>query len=498
MPRLVLCLSALAVAASSPALAQVGAADIWSEWQAASAAAGQEMTADVTETANGLVLENFTTRLVQEDVTSVGRLDRVTLTEEGDGTLSVALSDPYTLSLTFPEDDDGSLVTMEILLSHEALDISVAGPPEARSYTYAADAITVSEGAISNDAGQPVPSIDMQVVARDLATTYGLIGLSGEDQRFESEGTVGSVAGRFDVIPPDPEEGQFKASFAFGEMRSDAEGMVVALTTIQQTTLDGLPPGFEIEASSDYAWSRFDISFDSPDETFDMSYSNEGGAFGFAFSGSSLRYDIAAEGMQTRISGSEIPMPVEVSASSSELSLTVPLAASATPSEAAIRLAWRDLAASEEAWAMIDPTGQVPRNPVTLVFDATAQVQLMKDLMNPETMEMEEPPGELRALTVSELELTFGDTSLTGTADMTFAPGQPMPQPVGGASLELVGGNALLEQLQAAGLITAEQAGMARGVAGMFSRPGAAPDTLETTIEFMEDGTVTANGVPLQ
>ena len=225
---------------------------------------------------------------------------------------------------------------------------------------------------------------------------------------------------------------------------------------------------------------------------------NEGGDFGVALSNAELRYDIAAEGIVTRVAGSEIPVPVEASAASSELSLTVPLAASATPSDAAIRLSYRDLAVSEEVWALMDPSGSVPRNPLTVILDATAQIQLMVDLLGADAMEMDAPPGELRALTVSELELSFGDTSLTGSADMTFAPGQVVPQPVGQADLSLVGGNALLDQLQGAGVIGPEEAGMARGVAGMFSRPGAMPDTLETTIEFGPDGTITANGVPLQ
>jgi hypothetical protein len=492
------CISTLAIAASSPALAQVSAAEIWSEWQAASAAAGQDMTAEVSETADGLVLENFTTRLEQGETISVGRVERVTLTETGDGTLAVELSDPYTLALTFPEDDDGSLVTMEILLNHEGLDIVVSGPPEARSYSYTADALTVSEGAITNDSGEAVPQIDMEIVARDLATTYDLTGLPGEDQRFESEGTVGSLAGRFDVIPPDPEEGQLKASFAMGELSSEAEGSVVALTTIQQTTKGGMPPGFEIDASSSYGSSRIDVSFDSPTDDFELAYRNEGGSFGVGFSEQSLSYEIATRESVSRTSGSEIPFPVEVSSASSELALTIPLAASEAPSDAALRLAVRELSGGDALWSLIDPTGQVPRDPVTLVIDATAQVQLMRDLTNPATMEMDTPPGELRSLTVSELELTFGDTSLTGTADMTFAPGQVMPQPVGQVELSLTGGNALLEQLLEAGVITPEQAGMARGVSGMFSRPGPAPDTLETTIEFQEDGTVTANGVALQ
>jgi hypothetical protein len=222
------------------------------------------------------------------------------------------------------------------------------------------------------------------------------------------------------------------------------------------------------------------------------------GTSGSRLSNAELRYDISATGMETRVSGADLPVPIAANAASSELSLTVPLAASPEPSNAAVRLAYRDLAVSEEAWSLMDPSGAVPRNPLTVVLDATAQVQLMVDLMSAEAMAMDRPPGELRALSVSELEVTFGGTSLTGTADMTFAPGQIVPQPVGRADLSLVGGNALLDQLQGAGVINAEQAGMARGVAGMFTRPGAMPDTIETTIEFQQGGGITANGVPLQ
>jgi hypothetical protein len=133
----------------------------------------------------------------------------------------------------------------------------------------------------------------------------------------------------------------------------------------------------------------------------------------------------------------DLPVPIAANAASSELSLTVPLAASPEPSDAAVRLAYRDLAVSEEVWSLMDPTGAVPRNPLTVVLDATAQVQLMVDLMSAEAMAMDRPPGELRALSVSELEVTFGGTSLTGTANMTFAPGQIVPQPVGARTCRL-------------------------------------------------------------
>jgi hypothetical protein len=497
MSRLLPTVSSLAIIAWSPAQAQVSAAELWAEWQATSAAIGQEMTAQVTQTADGLTLENFTTRTEVDGSTTLGQLERVTMTEMPDGTVSVEISDPYVATLNFPEEPGGPMITIEILMSHEGLGISVAGTPEARSYTYLADAIIISEGAIGNDRGDPPPTIDMEIVARDLAATYLVSGADASNQRFESTGTTGSVAARFDVQPPPGEDGRLKASFALGEMTSDASGTIVALATMQQSA-SGLPEGFEITGTTSYDWSRFEMSFEDPSDAFNVFYANDGGNFGIALSNAELRYDISAEGMVTRVAGSEIPVPVEASAASSALSLTVPLAASATPSDAAVRLSYRDLAVSEEVWRMMDPTGGVPRNPLTVILDATAQIQLMVDLLGVDAMEMDTPPGELRALTVSELEISFGDTALTGSANMTFAPGQVVPQPVGQANLSLVGGNALLDQLQGAGVIGPEEAGMARGVAGMFSRPGAMPDTLETTIEFGQDGTITANGVPLQ
>lgn len=497
MSRLFYCVSALAIASAAPASAQVMAEEIWAEWQAAAAAAGQQMTADITETADGLVLQNLTTTLEEEDAAGVGRLDRVALIEQADGTLVVEVSEPYAISLTFP-DEDGANVTLDFVVEYDGLAVSVSGTPEARSYVYSADLVTVRDNGITNDSGAPVPPFDFEVAIRDMSTTYDLVGPAGAEQRFDSTSSVGSLAMRVDVRAPEDEEpGQFKFSTAIGTLESNASGTIVPLATIQQSTT-GLPEGTEIDTSNTYAWSRVAMSFESATDSFRADYANEGGSFALAFSEEALVYDISAREISFETLGSEIPVPVTATASSSEVSLTVPLAASPEPSQASLRFAYRDLELGEGVWGMIDPTGQVPRNPLTLLLDAAAQVQITRDLLDPGAMESPVPPGELRSLTVSELEVSFGDTSLTGTADMTFAPGSMPPQPIGRADIGLSGGNALLDQLQAAGVIGPEQAAMARGVAGMFSRPGATPDTLETTLEFRADGTVTANGMPLQ
>ena len=66
--------------------------------------------------------------------------------------------------------------------------------------------------------------------------------------------------------------------------------------------------------------------------------------------------------------------------------------------------------------------------------------------------------------------------------------------PAGTVNLKLVGGNTLLDTLVGMGLIPEDQAMGARMMTGMFARPGDGEDTLVSTIEMKEDGSILANG----
>ena len=69
-----------------------------------------------------------------------------------------------------------------------------------------------------------------------------------------------------------------------------------------------------------------------------------------------------------------------------------------------------------------------------------------------------------------------------------------MPKPVGAVDLSLSGGNGLLDKLIAMGLFPQEQAMGVRMMMGLFAVPGDAPDTLNSKIEFTQDGQILANG----
>jgi hypothetical protein len=496
-PRIACSLSVLALCLATPALAEVSATELWAEWQATAAATGQQMTADVSETETGLILQNFSTAIEQDGTRNTGQIDTITLAAMPDGTVDITMSDVYRMTVSFPEYEGGPMVSLALEMTHEGLGITASGEPESRLYDYAADTITFAMAEVVSEG--EAPTINMTIVASDLASIYRLSGDDAATQTFETEGTIASVEAVIDVAPPEGTSGSLKISFTMGGLNSVAAGSIGSLAMAGQASATGaLPEDFDISGTTDYERFMLEVAFEDRGDSFDMFYANGGGRLGAAVSGEEISYDIAVRDMRTRISGSQIPFPIDVAVGQSELTLAAPLAASDTPEDAALRIAYGDVTVSDSMWAMIDPSGQLPRDPATVIFDATAQVQLMLDLLSPEAMEMETPPGELRALSLNDIQVSIGGAELTGAGDMTFAEGQVVPIPVGRVDLNLAGGMGLLDRLVSAGLVPNEQAAMARGIAGMFTRPGAMPDTLETSIEFTEGGMITANGVPLQ
>ena len=88
----------------------------------------------------------------------------------------------------------------------------------------------------------------------------------------------------------------------------------------------------------------------------------------------------------------------------------------------------------------------------------------------------------------------IGGAELTGDGDITLDNSMGMPMPTGVVNVMLTGGNTLMDTLVGMGLLPEDQAMGARMMMGLFARPGEGPDTLVSTIEMKEDGSILANG----
>jgi hypothetical protein len=489
-----LSLSTCALVAAGPAFG-LTAQELWAQWQSQAAATGQVMTAAEVLPGDGtLTLNGFSASYSDGEVSTVGRVERLVMTETGDGSVSIDISDRYDLTVTFEPGFGDPPVNIGIVLTAPDLEMTASGTPEAVTYRYAAPMVTVEDGPITGGNGAP-PTIDMTLSIADVAATYTVDASDPDNLGYDSSSSFGSIAGAVNILPPPGEDGRMKLVLSTGAATGTGSGRLGNIAELA-TNPDAIPAGFDVSGAFEYEDIAVELTFEHPRDAFTLIASNDGGSLSAEISETALAYRVAAEGSATYFAGADIPVPVEFSVDSAEIAFSVPLAPGGGSQPVSMRLAYRDIVLGPGIWAMADPAESFPRDPLTVIADLSGSVRVLENLLAAD-MDAAVPPVELQQMTLNELEISAAGARLTGSGQAEFAPG-PVPMPVGAVDLRLSGGLALLDTLQSTGLVPIEQLAMARGMLGAFTRPGATPDTLETTIEFTEGGGIRANGVPLQ
>jgi Uncharacterized protein conserved in bacteria (DUF2125) len=200
---------------------------------------------------------------------------------------------------------------------------------------------------------------------------------------------------------------------------------------------------------------------------------------------------------QMNVTGSQIPFPVDISLAESAFNFVLPVTKSDAPQPFAMLVKVIDLTVSDAIWDMVDPTKQLPRDPATVVVDASGMATMLIDLMDPANANSQAMPGQLDQVSLNALQVKVAGAELTGSGAATVDNSAGVPKPVGAVDLKLVGANALIDKLVAMGLIPEDQAMGARMMMGMFAVP-AGEDELTSKIEFKEDGGIYANGQRIQ
>ncbi|CAN0590927.1 unnamed protein product, partial [Ectocarpus sp. 12 AP-2014] len=195
---------------------------------------------------------------------------------------------------------------------------------------------------------------------------------------------------------------------------------------------------------------------------------------------SGLAYGGTNKDLTVTFGGAMIPFPpMTLSMAESSGRFAMPVVPSDEDAQGfAMSFSMVDLVLDPFLWTMLDPGGALPQDPATVVLDLEGEGLLTQDIFDPAFAEqIAGAPGQLNAITLNELRLNIAGAELTGVVNMM-----------------LTGGNGLLDTLVGMGLVPEEQAMGARMMMGLFARPGTGEDTLVSTIEMKEDGSVLANG----
>ncbi len=487
--------SLLALLMALPATADVTATEVWSDWKSYMETYGYQIAA--REDLSGKVLTvsdvTMTTQLPENGGTVSIAMDRMTLTEQADGTVAVVM--PATMPIVAAmKGTDGKAIDLEIDYTQTGLTMTVSGNPDNIGYAYAAEELAMTATRVVVDGA----ALDLR------AARAAMTGMTGETRTTRgattrSAGqTMAAAAVNWTLDMTNPED-QTPIMVA-GQMRDVTLQASTQMPTDvnMQDMAAMMAAGFAVDGALTHKGGSSNMTFVTDGQSSTVASASASGDLMFRMDQGALSYGGAGTGAKYEFSGGPVPVPMTVDIAKVGFNLLIPIQKSDEPRDFALNLTLADLVMSDVIWSMLDPTGQLPRDPATLALDLAGKARITTDLADPALAQSTAAPGEIHALTLNDLTLRLAGADLTGTGDFTFdnadkttVPG--MARPDGAIDLKLVGGNALLDKLIAMGLVPEDQAMGFRMMMSVFGKMDGA-DTLTSKIEFTPDGQIVANG----
>ncbi|MFK7763549.1 MAG: hypothetical protein AB8B62_09820 [Roseobacter sp.] len=496
-----LLISATAVFLASAAHADLTAEDIWNDWRSYTKGFGYLIQGTETKTDSGLTVTGAT--IASQSADGVGRgtifMDQVVLTETADGTVTIDLPAIMPIELS-ALDDAGKPLRISMDYRQTDLNIVASGTPDALRYTYDAQEITIVTTGFERD-GQPTANDELNVEIA-LEDIDGVTNVEG-DGIVTYDQNLNAAALRFavDVVAPE-EQGTANIS---GQMQNVSfEGQSALPTEVEKPDdmEEMLEAGFKTEGAFAYQAYAMTLATTSPRDSTEMSFISDKGRFGVTLDTAGLDYDISQENVQVQATSSGIPIPIEFAAARTAFNFAMPIQQTEQFGDFALGLTFDDVSMSDLIWSLFDPGAQLPRDPATLVLDVTGKTRLLFNFLDPAaapTLSPGQMPAELQSLDVNTLQLQAAGSELTGDGAFTFENSDfGPPKPMGALNLTLIGGNTLINQLVATGLLLEDQAMGVRMMMGLLAVPGDTPDTLKSRIEINAEGHVLANGQRIQ
>ncbi|NNE87828.1 MAG: DUF2125 domain-containing protein [Silicimonas sp.] len=484
--------SAMALVTAGPAFADLTAEQVLADQIAQMEIYGLEVaTIDQSRSGDVLTVEGLEASMTTPEGTFAMTMGGATFTEQGDGTVVVTY--PAEIPLTIKFDSEGEEFEFLMGITQEGMQTVGSGIPEDIRYDYTSDEFKVE--VVEFLSPEEATELDMTIEI-SMSGLTGFMELSGNTVRdYASQFNIEAVSLLLDGDVPE-EEGDINVALEVADIAVEYAGKMAA-QDFMNSFAQAVQAGNETKGKITHGAMRYGIKGDGPEGAFEGDFTVGSGDLDFSLDKSGLDYGGTNRDMTMTFGGSMIPFPpMTLTMAESSGRFAMPVVPSPEEEQGfAMSLSMVDLVLDPFLWSMFDPGGALPRDPATIVLDLEGQGILTEDIFDPNAAEqMTAAPGQLNAITLNELRMTIAGAELTGDGDFTFNNEGGMPVPSGVVNMMLVGGNGLLDTLVGMGLVPEEQAMGARMMMGLFARPGDGEDTLVSTIEVQEDGSVLANG----
>lgn len=502
MNRLLSCTTALAlVFTAGGALADVTPEEVWESWQSLSTVAGQDLSVGGT-TRNGDTLEVSDVVITHTDELGgsfSASIDKMNFKDNGDGTVSVTMSETYPLSLAFPAEGEGPS-SLKLTVSQPGLVVTAGGSAAETNYAFAGPIVSVKLDEVKDKDGK-VNDTEADLVMTEMSANY-LVSREGEttqlDSSFSAKGVTLNVTGKgIDG------SGDGTITLSMADLAGTTKGNFLAAELMANMAV-ALKSGFTTDSNFSFGAVALNADINDPEGPVKVAASAAGGDLVLAIDKDKMNYGSAIKASSFTVSGPEIPFPeVVVTLGETVFNILMPVSKSEVPQDFGFTTKLIDFTISEDVWGLVDPAAVLSRDPATFIVDLKGTGFWKQDIMDPDVqIDGVEPPGELTSLDLSQILVKAAGAEVGATGGLTFdntdlVTFDGVPAPTGTINVTIKGVNALIDNLIAMGILPDDQAMGARMMLGVFARPGPGPDELTSVIEF-KDGGLFANGQQLQ
>ena len=492
----VLSTSSLLALLAGPALADLTAEEVLADQLAQMSLYGLSVeTVGESKSGDVLTVQSLTATadIPQEDVTINMTMGGAIFTEQGDGSVLVTYPASIPLSVEVTGGELADTVTVSMTINQTGLSNLATGNAEQLRYEFTGESASISD--LKFTAPDEAGEVDMDI-AVDMTGLLGIMNIgAGAIRPYDLDMTIGAMKMLVSVTDPNG-EGNFDLTFDVSDVAAAYAGSL-AQQNLMDSFAQTIANGNSTRGTFTHGAASYDFKVDSPEGGVEGQASVASGNFNFAMDANGIDYGGTSTDMNLTVGGSAIPLPpMSFQMAETGGRFQLPVVPGEDPQDFAFAMSMKGLEVDPFLWSMIDPGEQLPRDPATLIIDTDGQIILTQDIFDPEFSEqpMMGPPGQINALNVNDLQLSLAGAELTGDGALTFINDNMIPMPVGVVNLMLTGGNGLLDTLVGMGLVPEDQAMGARMMTGMFARPGEGEDSLVSTIEMNEDGSILANG----
>jgi hypothetical protein len=497
--RLATSLIALSTAFATPSFADVTAADVWSNQQALYSAMGITLSGELSGDQMTGVEMNVV--LPQGIASMQVTADPFTMTENGDGSVTISYPSPMTITVAGGAQGEGSF-SADLTMTHGGYTVIATGDAGDITYTGGGGNLRFDFANLAIDGAGAENMSGEGFVAVDSWTGSAQV-TEGDVITYSGSSEVGNTTSEFAFVIDNVTSSNTSTA---GPIESTIQATLPAGGSDLMNLSQALRDGLSFAAQTSGAGSTSDAVTTVDGEVMNSQTTQTGAQ--------TLELALDTDGLRASGDAADFNMvffeplifPTELEAAIAELSVAydIPLNAAEDPQDFRVATSMNGLTLGDTIWNLFDPAAQLPRDPADISFDVTGTGTNGIDLLDFAAMSqlMGPPPIEVDEVTIENLRIAALGAEATAQGSMTFdwTDFQTIPgiaRPEGQVTVNLNGANQLMDTLVAMGLIPEEDLMMPRMMMGMFATP-VGDDRLETVLEINEQGHILANGQRLQ